>query len=142
MTQVTERKETESRYGFHPCNYETCALLKRLCLVMRKHTSLAATWYRQEGKQPQNRPLNRPQPNFKLACPETSEYVPVPDWPATREAGKLVTMEAYRSGYHIDHFWLARLYKRARMPQPTQPELFTAAELAQIEAYRKLADGE
>jgi hypothetical protein len=49
-----------SRWGWHPCDYETCRLLKRVhayCLQARRGF---AEWQRWRRKQPQNRVIREP----------------------------------------------------------------------------------
>jgi hypothetical protein len=49
----------QSRWGWHPCDYETFALLKRLHGLYWRALRQHATWQRWKRKMPQNRVLRR-----------------------------------------------------------------------------------
>jgi hypothetical protein len=51
--------EFRSRWGFHPCDYETFRLLKQLNRLCEKAQRLHAQWQRWRRKKPHNRLLRR-----------------------------------------------------------------------------------
>lgn len=55
MQKTKEQNTFLSRWGFHPCDYETYLKLKKLKKLYWASVSANAKWHRWDRKQPQNR---------------------------------------------------------------------------------------
>lgn len=139
----------QSRWGFHPCNYETFLLLKRLNELCERARRRFAEWQRWNRKQPQNRVVRtwlvdergrrvgsrvvgpRPEPPL---CPVFCErrqavrYHSPDGGPPRRQEVTLVCF--------TDHD-IPAAYRAARMPAPS-PEQVTPLPLP-AEVIRQLA---
>src|SRR5262245_15407440 len=143
-------KTYRSRWGYHPCDYETFLLLKllnaRWLAAQRRH----AQWQRWFRKKPANRVVRRwprdaqgrkigseivgPQPEPR-PCPLFCRHVPaICAWSA---AGEYLPGGRTVDGYTLLHqLRIPEAYRAARTPAPTaeavSPLPLTAAEIRQL----------
>ena len=121
----------QSRWGFHPCNYELFLKLKRLHKWCWQSLYDFHRWHRWQRKEPQNR--FGPEPTF---CPALVEdkiwHKPVR---IRGENGFKVYPKTV-----VDHGMVA-LYQIARMPQAEPVKSFDRETIRKIEAlYFKAAE--
>ena len=118
-----------SRWGFHPCDYETYRKLKFLHLIHEKAIRLAAAWQRWYRKERQNRVIRRRIRNEQGQVIGFASPVPMPE-PAicsvfSRKVSEKRQVDRQgrwsKEGFvHekviTDSFWIAQDYASARKP--------------------------
>ena len=119
---------SRSRWGHHPCDYETYLLLKKLNGYYEKAVRAYAAWQRWARKEPQNRVRRRRVRNDKGQTIRSEVIGPLPEprLPAlfctkarvlSHEAG-----QGIREGWRVavnDSLRIAEVYRQARTPAPT-----------------------
>ena len=124
-TTVNSNGQTvyKSRWGYHPCDYETFLKLKELNKLFEKSKQDAKNWYRWARKQEHNRRGSEPQidPRF---C-ELPEKPPSVVWMDAPPNGPFQLRDGSGYAYFPDnhlksvvvrHHDIAEAYRRARTP--------------------------
>lgn len=129
----------QSRWGFHPCDYETYLLLKQLNGLCEQARAAYADWQRWARKQPQNRVIRQQQRNENGQRIGSTVVGPRPE-PAlsalfcTRtRIVQAATQDALGVRVAFDPLRVPEAYRLARTPAPTTaavaPLPWTADEL-------------
>jgi hypothetical protein len=123
-----------SRWGYHPCDYETYLLLKKLNGCYEAALRAFAVWQRWARKEPQNRVQHRRVRNDKGQTIRTEVIGPLPEPRLSAlfcTKARVLTHEAghgTREGWRValnESLRIAEVYRRARAPAAT-PEAVTA----------------
>lgn len=112
MTTTTTNEIHESKYGFHPCDRETCLKLKEAHRILLRAYRDVKRFIRWDNKLPHNRKGERP------CCPKLIEV----------GHHRLDKHEFYGRGfarYGTKNLYLHVLhqYEKARRPKPTPEEV-------------------
>jgi hypothetical protein len=135
----TEKKEkisrSKSRWGYHPCDYETFMRLKKLHKWVWEQRYAYARWRRWSRKEPQNRVVRHRAPatpssraNGKMMRGAVIRVDSIPE-------PKVASTFKHSRPYEVELVCrdVVTLYRQARMPA-TRPILaFSAAEFKTIE---------
>lgn len=139
----------QSRWGFHPCDYQTYRRLKILNQVYQQAIRLAHAWARWERKAPHNRVLRRRIRNEKGQTIGYEPPIPLPE-PSicsvfTQKIFEIVHVDKQgsfsREGFRVekvitDDLGIPADYASARKPVPepaeVQPLHHTVAELEEL----------
>jgi hypothetical protein len=116
--------QLQSKWGFHPCNYETYRKLKELHKAYWQAIRDFSKWQRWINKQSQNRKGSQP-PQY---CPIFFENGP---WLRYTKDQNGMLHGKWFSKRITDH-GIIDLYHQARMPQQQPVESFSNETLAQI----------
>jgi hypothetical protein len=139
----------QSRWGFHPCDYQTYRKLKILNQVYQQGIRLAHAWVRWNRKDPHNRVLRRRIRNEKGQTIGYEPPVPLPEpricsvfaqkIVETRHVDKQgnFSREGFRAEKVVtDDLWIPADYASARKPvadpAEVQPLHYTIAELEEL----------
>ena len=117
-----ETNEMKSRFGYHPCSYETFRKLKDLHKAYWQAVRDFHRWFRWDRKESQN----QPEPKYCSLFLENKGWLRY-----------TVSDDGHRRGKYfpkklIDH-GIIELYQQARMPSATPVEPFKEEILANIE---------
>lgn len=117
-----------SRWGFHPCDYETYQSLRRLRFLWFRTLRRLAAWHRWNRKRPHNRVLwrrvrvdGRPV-GWERAAPWNEPAVPA------------FMVEQRWGERSLAHGWVDVLYRDAKRPSAEPREAWTVGQVAQIRA--------
>lgn len=131
-----------SRWGFHPCDYETYLLLKQLHALHEAALHAYADWQRWARKQPQNRVVRRYRRNEQGNRIGSEIIGPRPEPPLSplfctqSRVVQGATGESLGRRVAFDSLRVPEGYRQARMPAPTAeavtPLPWTAAEIRQL----------
>jgi len=129
----------QSRWGFHPCDYETYLLLKQLNRLHDQALHACADWQRWARKQPQNRVLRRQRRNDQGQRIGSEVVGPRPEPPLVAlfcsKARLVQAATQHTLGVRVafDGLRIPEVYRQARTPAPTAaavlPLPWTADEL-------------
>ena len=121
---ITTENSNKSRFGYHPCSYETFAKIKEIHKAYWKALKDFHRWNRWNRKQPQNRFGIEPKYNDLFVVNKTWMRV------TTMSDGhdRIVLFSKTVVDYGI-----MELYRQARIPMPEPVEMFSQEQLDTIE---------
>jgi hypothetical protein len=122
----------QSKYGFHPCDYETYKKLKFLHKHYWQTLYDFHAWWRWERKDEDNR--KGPEPSYCSVFVENKSW-----WKKKRQGGN--DSVVYLPKTVVDH-GIVELYHKARMPQSEPLEIFSEETLRKINRLYDAVVGE
>ena len=122
---MSKLKELQSRFGFHPCNYQLYLKLKYLHKQYFRTLRQFHTWHRWWRREPQNRYGNEP-----MVCPE---FIRPGRWikPVSIANGAGTGFKIYPA--IVNDANVVETYQRSRMPMSEPVTPFSAEQIAEIE---------
>lgn len=122
-TSTTQKTVHQSKWGFHPCDWETSQKLKRLSKAYQQGLRQQAAWNRWSAKLPHNRVIRRWKRNEQGQRIGYEIVGPAPE----PKLNRLMTyLNQNRASYSISGQWgalypidITAEYRKARTPAPT-----------------------
>jgi hypothetical protein len=127
MPEVSNPTPHRSRWGYHPCDYATYRLIKRLHWLWFRTLRRLAAWQRWNAKLPHNRVIWR----RLRAAGKPVGWEQVGPWP---EPALPAFMVEDRWGKRvIAHAWIDSFYRAAHRPAPEPVESWPLAKIQEIQ---------